>query len=312
MSASTNTSHPSSSILINYIQSYTSNEQEKSMIPFIWKHCMNLRRKKLNFINTLSIDALRHISTFLSINDYAFNLLQVNKKFNQLLSPYKSPNIMRELLLNQDPHDYVPNMDRYNDEKDGEMLSSIDIKQKLEEWEIIGTFSWQNKNRIQYKNMSDILDIMNKEKLKYKSLYSSLYILNFMYKCRYNKSITKNCELRQLLLQSICNGGGLGFGHMVIFYYNEFFIDELRGYFHDEYKNFEKALKIHYEDGTVHGLFVSLYCCYRNYGINCKSKYSLWSDKLVRYYIFTVLFHSSHTFKMHHVFELQSYKDIYA
>ena len=207
-------------ILTKYMKSLLSNRYEIDSFNSIWNRWGLLYRPS-NFninINNLSVDNLRNITSFLSLNDYAFCILQVNKRFHHVLSPKYSPNIMRELLLTDWDQriDFTLNKDQL---PQFDNFWNANPKELLEEWEIIGTFAWQNTKRIQYE---DILSIINKDRLKKKSYYSSLLLLHFLYKCRYG-GISTTVELKELLYQLISNGGGLGMGYMITFYFDEFF-----------------------------------------------------------------------------------------
>ena len=173
-----------------------------------------------DILTSLGIDNLRNIATFLSITDYAFSFLQINKAFNDLLSPYKSPYIMEQLIQTNSTR----NFDHLgqHEPKWKSFISNLNMNNRLEEFQIMGTLAWQNHAKIEYENITQILDVIDKKKLKRKSLYSSLYVLHFMYKCRYG-DIKDTEQLKEILFRLICNGGGLGLGHMIIFYYEQTF-----------------------------------------------------------------------------------------
>ena len=216
-------SHKRDIILTQYIKSFLSNKKEMHIFDNLWNRWILLfKPKKINInINNLSVDNLRNITSFLTLIGYAFGMLQINKYFHKVLSPKYSPNIMKDILLANWNRkiEYQPQphlLPRYKD------FWEANPKELLEEWEIIGTFAWQNTKRVQYDHMDQILAIIDQNRLKQKSYHSSRFLLNFLYKCRYG-GISKTVELKELIYQLISNGGGLGFGYMITFYYFKFF-----------------------------------------------------------------------------------------
>ena len=95
-----------------------------------------------DILSSMGIDILRNIATFLTIPDYLFNFLQINKNFNHLLSPYISPNIMEQLIITNP----LQQFDCFNQDTFEKgivaFIDSIDINERLEEWQIIATLAW--------------------------------------------------------------------------------------------------------------------------------------------------------------------------
>ena len=137
-------------------------------------------------IFNLSVDDLRHITSFLTLTEYAFNMLQVNKYFHNTLSPKHSPNIMRQILAtNWNRRLEIPILTWDRVRAEFKTFFNTDFEDLLEEWQIIGIFAWQNTKRKQYENIKEIMTIIDENRLKRKSYYSSLFLLHFLYKCRY-------------------------------------------------------------------------------------------------------------------------------
>ena len=264
-------------------------------------------------LTSLAIDILRNIATFLSIPDYVFGLLQVNKRLNYFLSPYKSPNIMEQMIMTKSMRNFDLSPELI---KTGflDYIANADINDRLEEWQIMATLAWQNHNKIEYENIKQIMDVINKNKLKKKSLYSSLYLLHFMYKCRYG-NILDTDQLKELLFRLICNGGGLGFGHMIVFYYEETFGAKLRKWDNIPIDDdMIDAIKELYNDGKAHGLLRSVrFTKYHNNltKCKCKSKYSQWAAKQIFHYVGLLYAHSHSIFDIYGVYSAESYREIY-
>ena len=294
--------------LTEYIKSFLSNKQEINIFGEHWNRWKLIYESKIRNINDLPTDILRNIVSYSTLTEYAFTVLQVNKHFHKVLSPQSSPHIMRQLLWT--------NWDRRLEfpltKKEGlpayANFWAANPRDLCQEWEIIGTFAWQNTKRIQYETMEQILAIINKDRLKHKAYYSSLFLLHFLYKCRYG-GISKTVELKELIYQLISNGGGLGLGYMVAFYYNEFFRSKYKIHGQDKIAK-ERELKRLYNDGTVHRFFRSIYFCSLS-GVKLKSKYSLWTSEQIIYNLKIWLFHSLTLFDIYKIYSDESYNEIY-
>merc|ERR1711997_374548 len=96
--------------------------------------------------------------------------------------------------------------------------------------------------------------LKTKNGLKTLSLSSSLYLLNFLYICRYG-GISKTGKLKQLLLQSMSSGkGGLGIRFMIHFYVKEFFIDLISDTKNDMMQEYESK-----NDDKIKDLLFKIY-----------------------------------------------------
>ena len=143
-----------------------------------------------------------------------------------------------------------------------------------------------------------------------KSLYSTLYILNFLYICKYG-GISKNEKLKQLLLRVITNGGALGFAHMFMYYYDLFFFNEYNDISNDDDLSTICIKKV-YNDSRIHGLILELRILHPKRIDNfCKSKYSKWVYKQIEYNIIILYLHMCRLFQIYKIYDDISYEKIY-
>eukprot|EP01084_Bolivina_argentea_P080580 145945_1 len=166
-----------------------------------------------------------------------------------------------------DPHNFLNKKSRFLD-LDDHKKSVID---PMREFQRAATFAWHNNRRLPFiRNMvvnccgamvenegNPNFKWINDARSHYlfcttRGLYinetekcklSSLYLMNFIYKVR-KCGLSRNCELRTLILQLIASGGALGFRYMIWFYFKEFVVDPI--------KKGGKTVAIGiFEDGTV-------------------------------------------------------------
>lgn len=213
-------------------------------------------------IYKLPISLLGHITTFSTIEDYAFSILLVSKHFQHHLSPYKSPHIVKQLIQNECYtiiKDINPFMDTTPDENN---ISP------WRDWILSASYAWNNQARIpriqhryiktefypklilfpQDKRKSWINDarkdynfkenVWNNyptgddnnsfEKDKQNAISSALYFLHFLHKVRFGGFDRWNdiTTLIEKLLFSF--GGALGLRYMIWFMMKEIIYDPLK------------------------------------------------------------------------------------
>ena len=171
-------------------------KQISKEIAVLTDNGMNTAPTSLIALTDLPLDIIRNIVTYNTLEEYAFSILQLNKALNRRLSPRKSPMIMSQLIM-QNGTDCLLEITPmgFKTFQAFDILRPVSIREQMEEWQIMATFAWQNQKRRMSKNIELILSQIDQQKLEKKSVYSSLYLLHFLYKCRYGQSSSKNAEL---------------------------------------------------------------------------------------------------------------------
>eukprot|EP01083_Nonionella_stella_P066793 176190_1 len=192
-------------LIRNYIKSFLSDTNEIAILQTVLHALQSNHQNKESILVALPTDVMSYIVLFVTIEEYAFNILPISKHFYTSLTPYAATHIMRDMIRNEcvECWLYTP-------------LMGVAY---MDEWELCGASAWSNIERTQ-------LDIPRS--IKNKSLLSTLFLLHFIYKCRYG-GIKRSVELRQLLLQLISIGGGiLGVRYMIFFYCKQFLFDRIQ------------------------------------------------------------------------------------
>lgn len=218
-------------IIENYMKSFLSETKDIHLLQTVIKKLKsNIKyTSNTNVFDKLPLELISYITLFLTIEDYAFSILQVSKYFYNNLNPFKSSFIMRNLIKNECLKCLKPSQIslKYNS-----------YESELNKWEICGCYAWINKNNNVEctqpksrnvnicKNVKD--SCIHYKFIKNKSLRSTLFLLNFVYKCRYG-DISSIIHLRKLLLLLLStNGGTLIIRYMIYFYYKEFVLRKKR------------------------------------------------------------------------------------
>lgn len=210
-------------IIENYMKSFLSETKDIHLLQTVIKKLKsNIKyTSNTNVFDKLPFELISYITLFLTIEDYAFSILHVSKYFYNNLNPFKSPFIMRNLIINECLKCLKPSQ-----------ISSNSYEDELNKWEICGCYAWINKNNNVECTQSILRNVNVGENvndscihykfIKNKSLRSTLFLLNFLYKCRYG-DISSIIHLRKMLLLLLStNGGTLIIRYMIYFYYKEF------------------------------------------------------------------------------------------
>mmetsp|Transcript_63215 Transcript_63215/g.56970 ORF Transcript_63215/g.56970 Transcript_63215/m.56970 type:complete len:413 (+) Transcript_63215:58-1296(+) len=199
---------------------------------------MTMSQAKTSILYQLPNDIFCHILEFSTIEDYAFSMLQISKRIHDEYNPFKKPFIIKHLIENEGKLQYFgmpfPENNQWNQlikQNNFDISDYLKMKIKLtpiQSWQIAGHYAWKNHNKsfIPKKENEKYLKMLrNDHDLKDLSLKSGLFVLNFLYICRYG-GIERVEKIKNLFAQCISTGkGALGSRIMFYFYWKEFFIN---------------------------------------------------------------------------------------